>query len=267
MELLVLEKNKEKTKLSLMVKKTNPAYVNTLRRIIIDHVPTMAIETVEIKKNSSILYDEIIAHRLWLVTLKTDLRSYTLPKECSCDGEGCAKCQCNFTLKANGPCTVYASDLKSKDPKIIPVFPKTPIVKLLKGQELELMATATLGTGKEHSKWSPGLVFYKYKPCLELKGACSNPEKVIDSCPKGVFELKNKKLSINKDNLLKCHLCEACIDVCRPKGAVKLEESKEEIIFNIETWGQLSYNDILKNAINIFDNTLDDFSKSLKKIK
>ena len=53
---------------------------------------------------------------------------------------------------------VYASELKSKDPAIKPVYPKMPIVKLLKGQSLEQEALDGLGNGKEDSKWSPGLV-------------------------------------------------------------------------------------------------------------
>ncbi len=58
-----------------------------------EEVPTMAIEDVEFRKNNSILYDEIIAHRLGLVPLKTDLKSYNLPEKCKCKGEGCARFQ------------------------------------------------------------------------------------------------------------------------------------------------------------------------------
>jgi DNA-directed RNA polymerase alpha subunit len=36
-----------------------------------------------------------------------------------------------------------------------------PIVQLLEGQEVEFEATAILGQGKDHSKWCPGLVFYR----------------------------------------------------------------------------------------------------------
>ena len=40
---------------------------NALRRILIAEVPTMAIETVNIYNNTSILQDEVLAHRLGLV--------------------------------------------------------------------------------------------------------------------------------------------------------------------------------------------------------
>src|SRR3989338_5724411 len=132
MEIRVLSNNKEEGKISFIIKDTTPAFANTLRRIMIEEVPTMAIEDVEFSKNNSILYDEMVAHRLGLVPLKTDLKSYNLPEKCKCNGEGCARCQLKFELKAiKGAGTVYASELKSKDPAVKPFYPKMPIVKLL----------------------------------------------------------------------------------------------------------------------------------------
>ena len=76
MEIRVLENNKEEGKLSFILKGADVAFANALRRVIVEEVPTMAIEDVEFRKNSSILYDEIIAHRLGLIPFKTDLKSY-----------------------------------------------------------------------------------------------------------------------------------------------------------------------------------------------
>jgi DNA-directed RNA polymerase subunit D len=161
MEIKLVENQEKKHKLIFSVKGVDVAYANTLRRIMGFEVPVMAIEDVEFRKNNSILYDEMIAHRLGLIPLSTDLKSYNIMNECKCKGAGCASCTVKLTLKAIGPCTVYASDIKSKDPEIKPIYGKMPIVKLLENQELELEATAFLGQGKDHSKWTTGLVYYK----------------------------------------------------------------------------------------------------------
>ena len=52
--------------------------LNALRRIILREIPTMAIDEVIILKNDSPLYDEILAHRLGLIPLKTDLENYNV---------------------------------------------------------------------------------------------------------------------------------------------------------------------------------------------
>jgi len=235
MEIRILSSNKEEGKVSFIIKDTTPAFANTLRRIIVDEVPTMAVEEVEFRKNNSISYDEMIAHRIGLIPLTTDLKSYNLPEKCKCDGEGCARCQLKLTLKATkGSGVVYASELKSKDPKVKPVYPKMPIVKLLKGQSLELEATAVLGKGKDHAKWSPGLAYYKNKPIIEI-GNVKNPEEVVEKTHGNIFEIKNGKLSVIKDNLFKYDLAGVVEEVS--KGEVKVTYD-DDIIFYMESWGQ-----------------------------
>ncbi|MFH1511034.1 MAG: DNA-directed RNA polymerase subunit D [Candidatus Woesearchaeota archaeon] len=251
----------EKDKCSFIVKGTKPYFVNALRRAIIDFVPTMAIEDVEIHKNSSVLYDEIIAHRLGLVPLTTDIKGYNLPSECKCKGAGCPRCQLEFSLKAKGPGLVLASMLKSKDPKVKPVFADIPIVKLLKGQELEFEATAVLGIGKEHQKWSPGLAYYKHKPEIEITKKCDGCDFCAKECPKKVFEVKADSVEINKKNLLNCDLCGACMEC--PKGIIKITKG-DDFIFYVESWGQLSCKEMVQQAILYFDSVLDEVIEKAK---
>ena len=63
--------DKQENSITFLFKGINPVIANTLRRLIINEVPVMAIEDVEFTKNSSALYDENIAHRLGLIPIKT----------------------------------------------------------------------------------------------------------------------------------------------------------------------------------------------------
>ena len=146
--------------LQFLLKEITPGLANMLRRIMIAEVPALAIEEVNFIKNDSALYDEIVAHRLGLIPLKTDLSSYELKESCSCKGAGCAKCQLVLSLKAKGPCTVYSSEIQSQDPKVKPVYSNMPITILQKTQKLEFEAVAILGQGKQHAKFSPCLAYY-----------------------------------------------------------------------------------------------------------
>ena len=72
---------------------------NALRRSV-NHVPTLAIDSLELTKNDSALYDEIIGHRMGLIPLKNS--NLRLPEECDCKDKGCGKCTAKYKLKAKG---------------------------------------------------------------------------------------------------------------------------------------------------------------------
>lgn len=136
-------------------KDTHNTIVNAIRRVIIDEVPTFAIEDVEVVVNDSPLYDETVAHRLGLVPIKTDLKSYNFRDECSCGGIGCALCEVKMSLAADEDGYVYSGQIKSDDPKIVPVDEEIPITKLFAGKKIEINMKAVLGKGREHAKWAP----------------------------------------------------------------------------------------------------------------
>ena len=45
---------------------------NAFRRILIAEVPTMAIETVYVFNNTSVIQDEVLSHRLGLIPIKAN---------------------------------------------------------------------------------------------------------------------------------------------------------------------------------------------------
>jgi DNA-directed RNA polymerase subunit D len=144
---------------SMQFEGVDRSYVNAVRRFCIAEVPSMAIDDVVILENSSVLYDEILAHRLGMVPIKTDLERYNLPEECDCGNPlGCHKCRVLFVLDAKAKekvSTVNSGDLVSEDREIRPVSETIPLVKLALGQTVKLEAYARLGRGKEHAKWQP----------------------------------------------------------------------------------------------------------------
>jgi DNA-directed RNA polymerases I and III subunit RPAC1 len=50
------------------------SFVNALRRLLLAEVPTVAIESVYMWKNSSLLHDEVLSHRLGLIPIMADAR-------------------------------------------------------------------------------------------------------------------------------------------------------------------------------------------------
>src|SRR3989344_1656233 len=103
---------------------------NAVRRSI-SEIPTLAVDEVEIFKNDSALYDEVLAHRIGLVPLVTE-KSHS------------GKTKIDLKLSKMGPCTVYSGDLEGSTDI---VEKKIPMTILGKDQKLELIATAILGLG------------------------------------------------------------------------------------------------------------------------
>ncbi|MFZ8830526.1 MAG: DNA-directed RNA polymerase subunit D [Candidatus Aenigmatarchaeota archaeon] len=191
----ILEKSRETIR--FVVDGIKPSFANALRRIMISEVPTMAIEWVDFKKNDSALYDELLAHRLGLIPLTYDRKAYKLPEECMEASVKDSQCYAKLKLKRRGPCTVYSGDLESEDESVKPVFEKIPIVELLDGQEIELIAYARLGYGREHIKWQGAVVGYSIddsgKITFEVE-TCSglSPEEIVEMATE-VFEKKLKE--------------------------------------------------------------------------
>ncbi len=254
--------SQDKTNVRILVKGTTPSEMNAFRRTVLTKLPAMAIDTVEFIENSSALYDEMLAHRLGLVVLKTDVESYFMKENCKCKGAGCARCTLEFTLEVEGPCNVYAEQLKSKDPAVVPVYGKTILVKLLDNQKVKLIAHAILSTGEEHNKFSPGLLYYKGNPQIKIN-AVKNSEVVAEMCPTKVFSVDSKKLTVkNKDA---CILCMACVDAS--KGEVEVSGSATEFIVIIEPWGQLTPGQMVDGIVGALHEQLDALSEEIKKVK
>lgn len=238
------------------IQDTTPAYANAIRRFAIDYVPTLAVEDIEIIKNNSILYDEVLAHRIGLIPLTTDLKSYTLP-----EGEVTAMNSVMLTIDTKGPKTVYSKDFQTKDPKIRPAYDEIQVVKLLEGQELELSMTAVMGQGKEHAKWIPANVFHTYEPEIKVNNSSSQLKSCIDKFPPQVV----KEGKIEKDAINTPELIDACDGVC--EDVVSITYNQKNILITVESFGQLQPKEIVGEAIQQFNNQLETLKKQIENMK
>ncbi len=267
MKIEILEKND--TNLRIVVKGADVPLMNALRRLALAEVPCMAIEEVVMIENSSILQDEIIAHRLGLAPLRTNLDTYNLPEACECQSEfGCPNCRVTLTLDAeakDGTRTVYSGEIVSENPEVLPVSDKIPIIKLAKNQKLKLEAYARLGRGKTHAKWQPvSMCAYKYFPKITTPvEKCPDCQKCADICSKKVFQMKDGQVEVK--DLMACTLCMDCVEACPQKPSpLKIEWEKGQFIMNIESTGALPPERVLKEATKLLAKQLNEFEEQIK---
>ena len=248
------------------------AFANAFRRAMIGEVPTLAIEDVRIYDNTSALFDEMLAHRIGLIPIRTDLSSYTTQDACSCGGAGCPGCTSTYTLSVEGPRTVMSSDLIPQDPKAVPVYDNIPIVKLTKGQKLVIEARAILNTGREHAKWQPTLVCgYKNHPVVSISDACDACSLCVDECPRGILEVKGKKVQVAEGKLPDCSMCRLCERACLSSGigdepAITISSEKDRYIFMVESDGSLPVKEIMNRALLYMKEQADTLEKQLGEI-
>ncbi|KAL5735619.1 hypothetical protein ACOSP7_030080 [Xanthoceras sorbifolium] len=181
---------------------------NAFRRILIAELPTMAIEKVFIANNTSVIQDEVLAHRMGLIPISVDPRLFEYISESDSPNE-----KNTIVFRLHARCdrgaprlTVKTQDLKwlpngsefvlegqnpdsssSSKPRTytsfccsqesLPEFANNPIspmqditiARLGPGQEIELEAHAVKGMGKTHAKWSPvATAWYRLLPEVVL---------------------------------------------------------------------------------------------------
>lgn len=196
--------------ISFILSETDTSMANTIRRIMIAEVPTLAIDLVEYSENSSVLNDEYVAHRLGLLPIRFtpegslkggDCHQAFLPhRECVCY-DRCPRCSVEFELDVNFdkvnmtrpdqerdlPLTVTSRDLISNNILVTPAHflseeeqdeshdEGISIVKLGPGQHMKFKAIARMGISKEHAKWCPvAVATYRFWPVITInEEACS----------------------------------------------------------------------------------------------
>ena len=232
-----IEKTDEKMSFTSEV---DVSLANAIRRSVGD-VSILAIDEVDIYKNDSVLYDEVIAHRLGLVSLKNQKMKKDESVEMKMKAKG----------KGDGA-EVMAGLLGDNV-----VYPETPVVFLGDKQELELVARARAGKGNDHAKFMPGVIFYKHLPKIKISGEGEKQSELAELYPE-VFEMFGEKVKVK--NAAACDL-----DVDDFKSYPGIDVSfGDELVFTIESWGQIGVKNIFTEACKALKGNLSEVLKVVK---
>lgn len=258
---------------------------NALRRIMIAEVPSVAAENVYIFNNTSVIHDEVLAHRIGLVPLKVnpDLLQpvdITLDEEERFNDDNTivltldVSCSRNTQLEKgnNDPENLYrSSNVYAKDLKFLPqgkqldVFKDSPVVaadpdillaKLRPNQEISLRAHCVLGIGADHAKFSPvSTASYRLMPVIDILNPITGDDaKKFQKCfPSGVVEIDENDQAYIKD-LRKDTVSREVLRHKEFEGKVKLGRKRDHFIFNVESTGAMAPEEIFIKSIRVLKN-------------
>ncbi|PXF40097.1 DNA-directed RNA polymerases II, IV and V subunit 3 [Gracilariopsis chorda] len=162
---------------------TDVSMANAIRRTMIAEVPTMAIDLVTVKENTSALHDEYIAHRLGLIPLYSEnVDRFDYGFDCEKCEDYCAYCSVSFQIQVHATGDTAVRNVTSKDivctnleteewcHDVKPVHDSGDdaetgadsdggngilIARLSSSQRLDIRCIARKGIAKDHAKWSP----------------------------------------------------------------------------------------------------------------
>ncbi len=245
MKLQLLEKDKDS--ITLLVKGTNQSLLNALRRAIISEIPIFAIEDVIFYENTSVMWDEYIAHRLGLVPLRAKWGTYNDQSEV------------HIALEKQGPGTVYSGDLLIQDPGVEVVDPEIPIVRLREGQRLRVECIAKVGTAREHAKWQAGLA--SFRPVAKV--IVKDPERFKEICKD--FSLEDVEEANKRPEGVSSFILNLCDDLAeKHPDVVEIERKKDAFIFYIESYGNLTIPEMVEAAVDSLTKRVKMIEEALK---
>ena len=282
-------------KINIILKETDRAFVNSIRRTLISDTPKMAIDTVKFVKKTEVedgevwetdgpLPDEVIAQRLAMIPIPTNHGSFHFQDECPDCSEmveeerGCVQCTMLYYCQVKGSkegVWVTAGDLNFLgDPEgFIPEkYRPIPITKLFQGQMIEFSATAVMGRGRDHVKWSPvsGVAFnprqigvIKTKSRAKILWDLGLGIKASDFDKNGKLEDFDKVEQLKKDLN---HVGSGTEESREFNDAVILEDVPDEFVLSFETDGSMSPKVAFEMAVSELSGRFSGIEDDLKAV-
>lgn len=282
------------------------SFANAFRRILLSEVPTMAIEKVYIVNNTSLIQDEVLAHRLGLIPLKADPRLFEYPSSTGKDDDEVSdqdtlryemKVTCSWNTQApkdsRRPTDIYKNNnVYSRDIKWVPIgrqaeiYPRGAeqfgvlendilISKMRPGHEIHCFMHAVKGIGKDHAKFSPvATASYRLLPDIQIiKPVRGEMAERLKNCfSVGVIEVVEEKSGDPETR--EARVKNARYDSCSRnvfqhedlKGCVKLGRVLDHVIFTIESVGTLPPTVLFVEAVKVLKGKCKTFLEELEHI-
>ncbi|KAI5818645.1 DNA-directed RNA polymerase [Pyronema omphalodes] len=272
---------------------------NAFRRIMMAEVHSFAIEQCYILNNTSVIQDEVLAHRLGFIPIvgnhetmrnmkwarkgidpKTNAEypptvndTLILHLEVACQRiPGASKNETDPDKLYTGH-TVYARDLqwrpanstqqiKFGDDPVRAGNPDIVIAKLRPGQEIVVTSHAIKGLGKDHAKFSPvATAGYRLLPTIDIKEPITgkSAERFQKCFPPGVVEIINGEAKV-----VAPRNDTVSREVLRHeefKGKVQLGRVRDHFIYFVESAGQWDSDEIFLESINILQAKVNRLKK------
>ncbi|XP_055541885.1 DNA-directed RNA polymerases I and III subunit RPAC1 [Wyeomyia smithii] len=270
----------------------SPAIANAFRRLMLSEVPSMAIEKVHIYNNTSIIQDEVLAHRLGLIPLNADPRlfeykvnendpanaldtlEFELKVKCTRKNKESTEITNNDNMYKNH--SIYSGQIKwvpignqasiYKESDVGPINDDILISKMRPGHEFDIKLFGVKGIGKDHAKFSPvATASYRLLPDIRLnRPVFGRDALLLQKCfSPGVIEIDKSEHAYVKD---------ARYDSCSRNvfrypqiaDAVTMSRIRNHFIFTVESLGALKPDVIFVEAVKVLKKKCKLFLDEIK---
>ena len=267
----------ESDRVDFVLSSVDLALANSLRRVILAEISTVAIDLVNVQANTSVLPDEYIAHRLGLIPLNSRDCDKDMVHWRDCDCESTCE-RCTVVLELNAKCSatatetmmVYGRDLVPIGSRAnayvgLPVIKdpegKGPLIaKLRRGQELNLTCIARKGIAKEHAKWAPtAAVGFEYDPLNKLR----HTTYWYEEDPKAEWPVDERNANWETEEGVNGGMNGDLAVGAGAEAGFDPDVKPSTFFFDVEGVGTLEPDQIIQNGITVLQEKLADVIRGL----
>ena len=213
------------------------SFMNAVRVEVMTGVATLAMDSVFIDLNLSLLCDYGLPETIGLVPLqypRSLVHRLLFVDGCECSEGKCPKCSIAFRLEASGPSSSSSASeelivvkakhivVDSKECSVAPEALEQPLAWLSQDQHIRVSGYIhkSLFDDEEHAKFYPlsntpalcGSPRIDIDSKLASQLTAQSKQELVKACPAAVLDIEDVNVVVKRP--LQCTQCRACIDWC-----------------------------------------------------